>query len=307
MDRKRVVMLFGIAWLSAALLTWFLYASTVTARPQARKAVIVASRDLPLGATLKKTDLKEVKYLEQDIPRGALFTEAEAMRRVTLYPVSTNEPLTLSKLSKFDGPEGIMATIPAGYRAVSVTITDVSGVSGLITPNSRVDVLFTRPGSMAEAVTSTILQNVKVLAVGRLTSPNQVVDPKATKMPVATLIVTPEDAQKLELAKNEGKVSLTLRNPLDGNGIADGNPVTTEVLDPYTSARGARAKRGRTTQFARVPNLEDPKVWAELTGEKKYQDPDELAARIRKPTPVPPRAIVDVYRGDKHVQEVFHD
>ncbi len=286
-------MLFGIAWISAALLTWFLYASTVGAKPQARRAVMAAARDLPLGITLKKTDLKQVKLLDQEIPKGALFTETEALRRVTLYPVSTNEPFIASKLSTADGPEGIMATIPAGYRAVSVPITDVSGVSGLITPNSRVDVLFTRPGTMAEAVTSTILQNVKVLAVGRLISPNQTVDPKATKMPVATLIVTPDDAQKLELAKNEGKVSLTLRNPLDGNGVLDNNPVTTEVLDPYGSAR--RTKR------TKVPtNLNDPKVWADLTGEQPI-------AKNRKPLPIPPRAIVDVYRGDKHVQEVFHD
>lgn len=293
MDRNRIIMLFGIAWISAALLTWFLYASTVGAKPQARRAVMAAARDLPLGITLKKTDLKQVKLLDQEIPKGALFTETEALRRVTLYPVSTNEPFIASKLSTADGPEGIMATIPAGYRAVSVPITDVSGVSGLITPNSRVDVLFTRPGTMAEAVTSTILQNVKVLAVGRLISPNQTVDPKATKMPVATLIVTPDDAQKLELAKNEGKVSLTLRNPLDGNGVLDNNPVTTEVLDPYGSAR--RTKR------TKVPtNLNDPKVWADLTGEQPI-------AKNRKPLPIPPRAIVDVYRGDKHVQEVFHD
>ena len=296
MDRKRIFLLFGIAWISAALLTWFLYASTIAAKPQSRRAVMVASRDLPLGATLKKTDLKQVKLLDTEIPRGALFNEAEALRRVTLYPVSTNEPLILSKLSSTDGPEGIMATIPAGYRAVSVPITDVSGVSGLITPNSRVDVLFTRPGSMAEAVTNTILQNVKVLAVGRLIVPNQTVDPKAAKMPVATLLVTPGDAQKLELAKNEGKVSLTLRNPLDSNSTVSGDPVTTEVLDPYAATR---VKRNRTVA-ARVPNLEDPKVWAEVSGETP-------AIKTRKPVPVPPRAIVDVYRGDKHVQEVFHE
>ena len=302
MDRKRIITLFGIAWISAALLTWFLYASTIAAKPQSRKTVLVASRDLPLGATLKKGDLKEIRLLDHEIPKGALFTENEALRRVTLYPFSTNEPLILSKLSTVDGPEGIMATVPAGYRAVSVPITDVSGVSGLITPNARVDVLFTRPGTMAEAVTSTILQNVRVLAVGKLIAANQPVDPKAAKMPVATLIVTPEDAQKLELAKNEGKVSLTLRNPLDAGNNLDGNPVTTEVLDPFSSTRGSRGKRGRTTT-----QLNDPKVWAELTGEKKYVDPGQVTTKVIKPIPVPPRAVVDVYRGDKHVQEVFHE
>ena len=63
--------------------------------------------------------------------------------------------------------EGVSSTIDRGYRAVSVQITDVSGVAGLIQPGSHVDVIFTRPGSMAEAITSTILQNVKVLSIGR--------------------------------------------------------------------------------------------------------------------------------------------
>ena len=309
MDKRKILTLFGIAWISAALLTWILYANTVKARPEDRKVVIVAAHDLSLGVTLKKADLKQVRLLAQDIPKYAVFTEGEALRRVTLYPMSTNEPFTATKLSNVDGPEGIMATIPAGHRAVSVPITDVSGVSGLLQPGSRVDVLFTRPGSMAEAETSTILQNVRVLAVGHSIQPNQVVDPKATKMPVITLVVTPEEAQKLELAKNEGKISLTMRNPLDGMNSLDGTPVTTEILDPMVSARIARAKRGRTTQSGRVPNLEDPKVWAELTGERKYKEPDQHPPMLTKLKDVPPapRAVIDVYRGDKHVQEVFHD
>lgn len=307
MDKRKILTLFGIAWISAALLTWILYANTVKARPENRRVVIVAAHDLALGVTLKKADLKPVHLLAQDIPKYAVFTEAEALRRVTLYPMSANEPFTAMKLSNVDGPEGIMATIPAGHRAVSVPINDVSGVSGLLQPGSRVDVLFTRPGSMAEAETSTILQNVKVLAVGHAIQPNQVVDPKASKMPVITLVVTPEEAQKLELAKNEGKISLTMRNPLDGQNNMDGSPMTTEVLDPMISARLARARRGRTTSGNRVPNMEDPKVWAELTGERKYVEPEKAPPVKLKDLPPAPRAVVDVYRGDKHVQEIFHD
>jgi pilus assembly protein CpaB len=159
-----------------------------------------------------------------------------------------------------------------------------------VQPGSKVDVLFTRPGNMAEAITSTILQNVKVLAVGRSLFPNQAVDPKASKMPVATLLVTPEDAQKLELAKNEGKISLSLRNPLDAKDDMDGSPVTTEVLDPDGEARNNRRRRGR--------NVEDPNILAAL----KAPPPKPV-----KETPPAPRAVVDVFRGDKHVQEVFHD
>src|SRR5437763_15876214 len=121
----------------------------------------------------------------------------------------------MTKLAAVGGAEGVPATIEPGMRAISVQVSDTSGEAGLIQPNSRVDVLFTRPGSMAEAVTSVILQNIKVLAIGRLVQVGQTLDRKAPKMPVATLLMTPEDAQKLELAKNQGKISRTLRNALD--------------------------------------------------------------------------------------------
>lgn len=309
MDRQRILLLFGAAWVSAALLSWFLYAKTTGPREEKRIQVLVAGRDMPLGTLLKKTDLKTVPVREADVPRGALFADKEAIGRVLLYPATVNEPLLVSKLSRATSAEGVSSTIEPGYRAMSVQITDVSGVAGLIQPNSRVDVLFTRPGSMAEAITSTILQNVRVLSIGRITQVGQQVDPKAPKMPVVTLVLTPADAQKLELAKNQGKISLSLRNPLDSAAGAETGPMTTEVLDPMISARMARAKRGRTTNIARA-NLEDPKVWQELTGEKKVQDEDKkrLEEELRKKKEKEaekPRVIVDVYRGDKHVQEIF--
>jgi pilus assembly protein CpaB len=291
MDRNRILMLFGIAWASAALLTWFLYAKTSAPKEQVRDTVMAAQHDLPLGATIKKTDIKPVAFLAKDIPTGALATAEQAVGRVTLYPITKNEPLTAAKVSSVNGADGITATIPAGYRAVSVPVNDVSGVSGLILPGSRVDVLFTRPGTMVEAITSTILQNVKVLAVGRAIFPNQSIDPKAAKMPVATLLVTPADAQKLELAKNQGKISLSLRNPLDGQNSLDGTPVTTDILDPNGDARSARNRRGKSV-------ASDPAIMAAL----KAPPP-----KPAKPASPPPRAVVDVFHGDKHVQEIFHD
>jgi len=217
--------------------------------------------------------------------------------------VTANEPLTLAKISTQASPEGIASTIQAGYRAVSVQITDISGVAGLIQAHSHVDVLFTRPGSMAEAITSTILQNVEVLSMGRALPVGQTADPKAPRAPVATLMLKPPDAQKLELAKNEGKISLTLRNPLDTHDTEDAGVMTTEALDPVISARLARARRGRTTNLKGSPNLDDPRVWQELTGEKKLQD--DKPKIVEKKEPPKPRAVVDVFRGDKHVQEMF--
>jgi len=284
MDRQKILILFGVAWLSAAGLTWFVWATTKAPKLEARTMVYAP-------------DLKQISVLSRELPKGALTDERQVVDRVVLYPFSSNQPLIDSALSRIGSPEGIPATIPEGYRAVSVQINDVSGVAGLILPGSRVDVLFTRPGSMAEAITSTIMQNVKVLAMGKLVQAGQTVDPKAPKVPVATLIVNPEQAKKLELAKNEGRISLALRNPLDPVSDGDMTPVSTEVLDPLAATRGNHG-RARVMSAGKVPNLDDPSVWKELTGAKP---------EVKKKEPPPPRAVVDVYRGDKHVQEVFHD
>jgi pilus assembly protein CpaB len=298
-------LLFGAAWVSAALLAWFLYAHAIAPQEEKKASVVVAAHDMPMGTLLRPSDVKMVKYLEKDIPKGVLIQAKDAWNKVLMVPMNSNEPVLLSKLSATTSTEGVSSTIESGYRAVSVQITDVSGVAGLIQPNSKVDVLFTRPGSMAEATTSTILQNVKVLSTGRQTQTGQPVDPRAPKSPVVTLVLLPGEAQKLELAKNEGKISLSLRNPLDSTQSADTGPVTTEVLDPMISARMARARKGRTTNVARA-NLEDPRVWQDLTGEKKLTDPQKEAEDARRKREAErPRTVVDVYRGDKHVQELF--
>src|SRR5882724_10788611 len=305
MDRQKKLLLFGAAWVSALLLTWLFYAQAAAPRQEKMLRIVVASRDMPVGTQLKKTDLKLANYPEKDVPKGVAFKIADAEGRVAMVPLSTNEPVLQSKISATTSVEGVSSTIPAGYRAMSVQITDVSGVAGLIQPGSKVDVLFTRPGSMAEATTSIILQDVKVLSTGRTLQTGQTVDARAPKSPVVTLVLLPAQAQKLELAKNQGKISLSLRNPLDATQAENTEPITTEVLDPMISARLARARRGRTTNINRA-NLEDPNVWQDLTGEKKPADPRKAAAEEeakRKKAEAEalapkPKIVVDVYRGD---------
>jgi pilus assembly protein CpaB len=289
MDRQKKLLIIAAAWISAGLLSWFLYAKTVAPQQEKQVRVVVAAHDMPLGTLLRQADLKVVNYPERDIPKGVVFQTKDAVNRVVLFPMNSNEPLLISKLSGTTSVEGVSSTIEPGYRAVSVQITDVSGVAGLIQTNSRVDVLFTRPGTMAEATTSTILQKVKVLSTGRLVQSGQAVDPRTPKSPVVTLLLTPEDAQKLELAKNEGRISLSLRNPLDDSESADSGPLTTEVLDPMAATRAKRNRGGD-------PN--DVKILRDLASKTREDD-------ARKKEAEKPRVVVDVYRGDKHVQESF--
>ena len=185
---------------------------------------------------------------------------------------------------------------------MSVSINDTSGAAGLILPRSHVDVLFTRPGNMAEAVTATILQDATVLSIGRVTEVAATPVPAAGAAPVAaqptssqaravTLLVTPEQAEKLELAKNQGKISLSLRNPLDKDSMTDAGATTTASLFSPNALR--RANLGKQNNKS---------LWSSMTGDEERPKKIE---KVAKEPPPKPRNVVDVYRGDKHVQEIF--
>jgi pilus assembly protein CpaB len=290
MDRQKKLLIIATAWISAGLLSLFVYHNAIAPQQEKQVRVVVAAHDMPLGTLLQPGDVRTVNYPERDIPKGAVFETKNAVNRVVRFPMNSNEPLLVSKLSDTTSVEGVSSTIEMGYRAVSVQITDVSGVAGLIQTNSIVDVLFTRPGTMAEASTSTILQKVKVLSTGRLAQSGQAVDPRTPKSPVVTLLLMPEDAQKLELAKNEGRISLSLRNPLDSSESAHSGPLTTEVLDPMAATRAKRNRGG---------DPDDARILRDLATKAKKED-DTKKKEAEKP-----RVVVDVYRGDKHVQETF--
>ena len=295
MDRQRIILLFAAAAVMAGLLSWFVYATAIAPHPESRTTVLAAVRNMQVGEAFHKGDVKKIAVLPRDFPKGGLVNEKDVLNRVALYPISANAPVVNANLSQLSGADGIPATITPGYRAVSVTISDSAGVAGLVQAGTHVDVLFTRPGTMAEAITSTILQNVKVLSVGRATPPTttgvaaQTADLKAApRVPVATLLVTPEDAQKLELAKNEGRISLSLRNPLDTSANLDGHPVNADVLDPSLKAKVALTK---------LRNATDPRAWDTLNQPK----PVPVIAPAKPAPPPPPRAVVDVFLSLIHI------
>lgn len=293
MDRKKILIIFVGAWVSAAALTWFLYSSTRAPKQEKTVSIVAAARDMPAGTRLQKGDLKKVRVLEADAPKNAVGDEKQLVDRPLLFPVAANEPITPVKVAGTSGVEGVPATIDIGKRAIAVSITDATGVAGLIQPRAHVDVLFTRTGSMADAVTSTILEDIVVLAIGRITETTNSTTPAAaanttttTATRAVTLLVTPEQTRVLELAKNQGRISLALRNPLD-----------TTTAPP-----------GSTTAGALYANAPAPKATARRTAPDPPPPP-----KVEPPKPVivehkeepKPKKLIDVYRGDKHVQESF--
>jgi pilus assembly protein CpaB len=137
--------------------------------------------------------------------------------RGLVQSLSPNEPLTESKLAKAGAGAGLPPTIPPGMRALSVKVNEVVGVAGFVVPGNRVDVLVSiDPGENSESITRVIVSNAQVLTAGTRYDQEQArQDAKPIPTSVVTLLLTPEDAERVTLAADKGRIMLTLRNPLD--------------------------------------------------------------------------------------------
>lgn len=330
MDRQKLIMIFGGAAVAAALLTWILYKSTVAPKGEVMVKVYAASGNFTAGTRLTKDRIRLISVPSRTAPVAAISDEQLVVDRVSMYPLAANEVLISTKLSGVTSAEGFAATITEGKRAVSVPFTDSTGAGGLIQPRSHVDVIFTKTGSMAEAVSTTIVEDVIVMSIGRVTEVPQsapaVGDKSGSSTPTTTistasstaqksvvLLVTPEESRKLELGRNQGKISLALRNPQDKSRAEEIESVTAEALDPNVYYRMAMSKRGGSMPRGKLPagaNLKNDKDWCKLVGCESDPKPvvaPPLVVKPAKPEPPKPRAVIDVFRGDKHVQETFHD
>jgi pilus assembly protein CpaB len=176
--------------------------------------VMVAANDLQVGTRVEQSDVKIIHIPAADLPPGAPRRKADVIGHGVIMPIAKGEFILPNRLAAENAGAGLPSLIPPGMRAVSVRVNDVASVSGFVTPGTRVDVLVTAStvGS-GEPQTTTVLQNVQVLASGHTLERSSTGEAQNTV--VVTLLVTPEDAQRLTLATNEGRIQLALRNPVD--------------------------------------------------------------------------------------------
>jgi pilus assembly protein CpaB len=243
----------------------------------ATRQVVVANTDLQLGAELRPDDLKAVEWPAAAVPVGAFNRPADLVGRGLIVPVVQNEPILDAKLAPKEAGVGLPPAIPNGMRAVSVRVNEVIGVAGYVLPGTRVDVLATATPTEQRSDTTTklVLANVQVLTAGtKMEQPND----KGKPMPVTvvTLLVTPEQSERLTLASTEGKIQLALRNPLDPTA-------------PATPGVRPAALLGLSSGLAR------PAVRVSGRSVRKAQEPGPTA----EPTPT-----VEIIRGDKRAYEV---
>jgi pilus assembly protein CpaB len=215
-NRTFVVLLVALTVATGA--SWFVYraVSNIPVREIEVKSyyVAIASKTLPVGTMLGPGDVKLVAWPASSPVAGGYTKVEEVVNRGLIAPVVENEPLTATKLAPIEAGAGLAPTIATGMRAISVKVNEVIGVAGFVVPGTRVDVVVTL-GRQDDSVSRVIVSNAQVLTAGTKYDQEQAKDGRPVPSTVVTLLVTPQDSERIALASTQGSIMLALRNPLD--------------------------------------------------------------------------------------------
>jgi len=231
MDTKRIVLALGVALVLAAAATVLLYKGIRSQResqPQSKK-VVVAAKPIESGSVLGPENLTLVDWPINNVIPGSFSRIDEVAGRSLIYPVSEKQPVLPPYLAAPGSGIGLTVKIPEGMRATSVRSNEVTGVAGFLYPGSHVDVLVTykTPNNQGQ-LTQTVLQDVEVLTAGQHQEPDPQGKPETVN--VVTLLLTPQDSEKLVLASQEGSIQFVLRNGADNSKVKTAPVNMSEVI-----------------------------------------------------------------------------
>jgi pilus assembly protein CpaB len=259
MDRnKRTAIVLTIAVLLAAVASLGMY-RVVSARLASEASavktvdVVVAQRPLPLGTRLTRDHVKLARWPADTQVPAAFAKVDEVVDRGLIATVEENEPLTAAKVAPLEAGAGLPPSIPPGMRAVSVKVNEVVGVAGFVVPGTRVDVMVTLTNRQAqqESMTRVVVSNVQVLTAGTRIDQENAKDGKPIPSTVVTLLVSPEDGERIALAASEGQITLTLRNTLDTSPTSTSGVRITSLLGQPAVAAPARPRAPRASPPAK--------------------------------------------------------
>ena len=258
----------------------------------AMRPVVVASRDIPEGSTIDRIALTTVQWPVQTAPMGAYSSMDSVANCVTRIAVFQGEAIVPGRLAPVGSGPGLELKIPPGQRAMAVRINDVAGISGLLQPNSRVDVLVTiKEDNSDRQVAKLFMSNMLVLSVGtEVQRDNQGKPINATTV---TLAVTPEESERLAIAMNTGSIQLVLRGYGDPDSVRTKGANSSDVLSSL---------KGTSMVVPTAPQqMQSPRT-------RIVYRPAAPPAPVVKPPPPPPppdSAVVNVYRAGKAEKQKF--
>ncbi|NMB26394.1 MAG: Flp pilus assembly protein CpaB [Firmicutes bacterium] len=280
MNRKRMLLVAAILGLLAATLTYtYIRSIQVTGIPEVKEvSVIVATSDIPPGATISPNMLRLIQTPEASLHPEAATKANEVMGRIAKAPIVQGEQILLSRLLPAGVTPSLTFAIPDGKRAISVAVNEVVGVAGFVKPGDRVDVLATVDDPYREeTITTTVLQDVEVLAIAQ--DMEEEVDKKPKVSTTVTLAVDLLEAQKVTLAEETGTLRLALR------------PIATRNREWVNPTIGSDLGTAASPQVAHEPKPQAP---------TKVPSAPKAAHEVPTPSPIPkpaPEFTVEIIRG----------
>jgi pilus assembly protein CpaB len=261
-------------------------------------AVLVANTNVARGNVLGADQLTIEQWPENKVREGALSKQEQAIDRTAVVKLFAGDFVLERKLAPEGAGRGMSAMIPTGMRAFTIKTSHVSAGGGFVLPGNHVDVLLTTTSRVDDgtggAATTTLLQNVQILAVAQLMDAPDTnkVDPKATKD--VTLLVTPNQAAKLDLGMNKGMLHLSLRNSEDSLE-ADTRPATLAQLR-FSQDRALPSSKflnNALTGFATILSAGQRRP----AGELQQQSHEEVVSELEPVEPVRREARIRTLRG----------
>jgi pilus assembly protein CpaB len=289
---RRLIAVFAFALLVAGATSFLLYRVIVSHVQSpvhetiAQNTLVVASHDLQVGALIHDSDVKQVSW-RGSIPAQVIQKTQDVVGRGVIATIYDNEPIVSTRLAVKGAGAGLAATIPMGKRAVALRVDEVVGLAGFVLPGMRVDVLVAGnpPGGEQNrlgTLSRTVLQNIEVLSAGQKIE--KTADGKPETAQVVNLLVTPDQAETLNLASIETKVQLVLRNPLDTKEEVTSGTSISKLFgyagnQPAVLASPLRSAARRAVSPAAIRRDPDITTVEVFTGakrtEQKFETPQE--------------------------------
>ena len=291
MAAKRYSLIFYAAIIVALLSTFGVYRVLEVTKANARVAtapVVIAQKDMAEGTPIDRMAVVVAQWPVGTIPAGAFTSIDSVAGRVTRVSVFKGEALVPGRLAPDGTGPGLEVKITPGKRALSFRINDVSGIAGLIQPNSRVDiVLVADAGGEKGRVAKVFMENMRILAIGAV--PQRAEDGRPIPGAVATVEVTPEEGEKLTLATAQGQIQLMLRGYGDPDSAKTSGASTAQMVRGLQNAPTVPADAPRTVARRPAPRSTPP---SQVAPPPVVQAPVAAA-----PKPRPDTNTVTIIRG----------
>jgi pilus assembly protein CpaB len=259
-----ISLLLGLAAVAVAG-KWVVQRASVEA-----STVIIAAQDIDVGTRLTPDLLQSSEWPSASMPPGS-FQEAKQLdSRVAKVNLVRGEPLLESKLAPVGAIGGLSGVITEGKRAITVKVNEVVGLAGLALPGNKVDILVNTKDESDKPISKIVLEQILVLAVGQDLGRDET---KPKSVTAVTLEVSPEEAEKLDLARSVGTLSLVLRNQVDKSPGTTTGIRTSDLLKITSEPRAAPAvpkkpdSRRQTVQTVEIIRGTD-KTQANLNGKE---------------------------------------